>query len=220
MRTAPPGYVAGRQAGETDASIRSAAAARRHAASLMRRLSRPEFTHRLALPADVPAIVELMQQSIAENMKAYLSAAEIESARETMGVDWTLIDDRTYFVIEAVHNRQSVLVGCGGWGKRRTLYGGDHTVGRDDSFSNPAVDAARIRAMYTHPSWVRRGIASLLLELGESAARNAGFRRIELGSTIPGEPFYLARGYREVSRVTNMAANGAANVVIRMSKDL
>ena len=103
----------------------------------------------------------------------------------------------------------------GGWGKRKTLYGGDHTVGRDDSLSDPSIDAARIRAMYTHPDWTRKGIGTLLLDLGEAAARNAGFKTIELGSTVPGEPLYIARGYREVERETHKAANGSDNVVIR-----
>jgi GNAT superfamily N-acetyltransferase len=161
-----------------------------------------------------------MQESIAENMKSYLSLAEIEAARETMGVDWTLIEDGTYFLVETAGSGKRILVGSGGWGKRRTLYGGDHTAGRDDSFSDPAVDAARIRAMYTHPLWIRCGIGTLLLDLGEAAARDAGFKTIELGSTIPGEPFYLARGYKEISRNTHVAANGAANVVIKMVKDL
>lgn len=161
-----------------------------------------------------------MQLSILENMKQFLSPAEIEAAQETMGVDWTLIDDQTYFVVETALDEQQLMVGCGGWGKRRTLYGGDQTVGRDDTFSDPASDAARIRAMYTHPSWTRCGIGTLLLELGETAARDAGFKTIELGSTIPGEPFYLARGYREVSRETHIAANGATNVVIKMVKKL
>jgi len=179
-----------------------------------------ELTHRLAVPADVPGIVELMQLSIFENMKAFLSPAEIDAAQETMGVDWTLIEDETYFVIETVQNNESLLVGCGGWGKRRTLYGGDHTVGRDDTFSDPAVEAARIRAMYTHPSWTRCGIGTLLLEVGEAAARDAGFKTIELGSTIPGEPFYIARDYKEVSRETQIATNGSKNVVIKMEKNL
>ena len=78
-----------------------------------------------------------MRISIAEIMKEFLSAAEIEAAKESMGVDWTLIEDRTYFVVETVQGDQSILVGCGGWGKRKTLYGGDHTAGRDDSFSDP-----------------------------------------------------------------------------------
>jgi len=179
-----------------------------------------ELTHRLARAADVPAIKELMQLSIAENMKAFLSAEEVIAAQETMGVDNSLIEDETYFLIETIHDSNKILVGCGGWGKRKTLYGGDHTAGRDDSYGDPAVDAARIRAMYTHPAWVRCGIGSLLLDLGEAAAREAGFRTIELGSTLPGEPFYLARGYKEVQRVTNVAANGAENVVIKMIKNL
>ncbi len=174
----------------------------------------------MAEPADIPAIIELMGAAIAGNMKSFLSRAEIAAARESMGVDRTLIEDRTYFVVEAIRAHETVMVGCGGWGKRRTLYGGDHTAGRDDTLSDPAVDAARIRAMYTHPDWTRQGIGTLLLDLGESAARVAGFGTIELGSTIPGEPLYLARGYVEVGRETHPAANGADNVIITMAKAL
>ena len=179
-----------------------------------------ELKHRIAKPADIPAIIELMQLAILENMKHFLSAEEIDAAQESMGVDATLIEDGTYFLIEAEQDGDVVLVGCGGWGKRHTLYGGNHTVGRDDTFSDPEVDAARIRAMYTHPSWVRRGIGTLLLALGESAARDAGFKIIELGSTVPGEPLYVARGYREVSREVQIAENGADNVIIKMVKTL
>jgi GNAT superfamily N-acetyltransferase len=179
-----------------------------------------DLTHRIATPADIPVIIELMRASIAENMKAFLSTSEIEAAKETMGVDQTLIDDQTYFLLETVSNGETVPVACGGWGKRKTLYGGDHTAGRDDSLSDPSVDAARIRAMYTHPDWVRCGIGTRLLDLGEQAARAAGFKRIELGSTIPGEPFYLARGYNELTRETFDGANGAENTVIKMSKSL
>jgi len=179
-----------------------------------------DLKHRLATPADAPAIEALMLAAITENMKAFLSAAEIDAAKETMGIDWTLIEDGTYFVIEAAEGAETVMVGCGGWGKRKTLYGGGHTAGRDDSPSDPAVDAARIRAMYTHPGWVRRGVGSLLLKLGESAAREAGFRTIELGATVPGLPFYLATGYEEFDRDTHVGANGSTSVVIRMRKSL
>ena len=178
------------------------------------------MTHRIATQADVAAIIELMQLSIEENMKSFLSAVEIEAVKESMGVDETLIEDGTYFLIETLHDAQTVLVGCGGWGKRKTLYGGNHTVGRDDSLSDPSVDAARIRAMYTHPSWTRRGIGTYLLELGENAARDAGFKTSELGSTVPGEPLYLARGYVEVSRENHIGANGAESIVIKMRKTL
>lgn len=178
------------------------------------------FTHRLAGPDDLPAIAELMDLAIAGNMPAFLSAAEVEAARETMGLDMTLIQDQTYFLIEAMHNDTVCLVGCGGWGRRRTLYGGGHTIGRDDSLSNPATEPARIRAMYTHPQWLRRGIGSLLLDLGEAAAREAGFATIELGSTVPGEPLYRARGYRELHRYSQPAANGSESVIIKMIKTL
>lgn len=168
----------------------------------------------------MPAIIELMRASIEVNMREFLSAEEIEAAKETMGVDQTLIDDGTYFVIETEVGGRAVMTGCGGWGKRRTLYGGNHTVGRDDSLSDPATEPARIRAMYTHPDWIRRGIGTLLLDLGEQAARDAGFKTIELGSTIPGEPLYRVRGYIELDRVTHTGANGQPNTVIRMRKCL
>ncbi len=130
------------------------------------------LTHRIASGADTESIRELMQASIAENMKAFLSASEIEAAKETMGVDKTLIEDGTYFLIETIHEGKTVLVGCGGWGKRKTLYGGDHTKGRDDSYSDPSTDAARIRAMYTHPDWIRRGIGTCLLYTSDAADEN------------------------------------------------
>lgn len=178
------------------------------------------FTHRLAGLADIPAIEELMAAAIAGNMAAFLDEAGIEAARQSMGVDRTLVEDGTYFVIETRCGDETRMVGCGGWGKRRTLYGGDQTSGRDDRLCDPATDAARIRAMYTHPEFVRQGIGTLLLELGEGAARAAGFRSIELGSTVPGEPLYLARGYREFHRETRIASNGVESVIIHMRKAL
>lgn len=178
------------------------------------------FQHRLAQESDIPQIQKLMALAIRRNMVAFLSPAEIEAAQETMGVDRTLIEDQCYFLIENTLTEGDPLVACGGWGRRHTLYGGDHTVGRDDSFSDPANDAARIRAMYTHPDYLRQGLGSLLLELSEGAARAAGYHRIELGSTLPGEPFYRARGYEELSRQRFLAANGAENTIIKMSKNL
>jgi len=102
------------------------------------------FRWRIATEADIPVIMEVMHAAIEENMKAFLSAEQIAAARETMGLDRTLIADGTYFLIEAPDGRAA---GCGGWGKRRTLYGGDQASWRDDSLSDPAVDTARIRAM-------------------------------------------------------------------------
>jgi len=178
------------------------------------------FTHRLATEADVRAIEDLMKAAIAENMKEFLSGEEIAATQESMGLDTALICDRTYFVVETAQNGTAVIVGCGGWSRRRTLYGGDHTAGRDDSYADPATDAARIRAMYTRPGWTRQGIGSLLLQLGESAARAAGYTAIELGATLSGEPLYRARGYVEVGRETLTGANGSPSVVIVMHKPL
>ncbi|MAK59598.1 MAG: GNAT family N-acetyltransferase [Ponticaulis sp.] len=179
-----------------------------------------EFTHRIATEADMPAILDLMGASIEHNMRDFLSEAEIASARESMGLDQSLIRDGTYFVIETEKDGQTVMVACGGWGKRRTLFGGDATEGRDDRLSDPATEPARIRAMYTHPAWVRRGLGTLLLELGEQAARDAGFQTIELGSTIPGQPLYEVRGYDAFHTEIRTGANGESNTIIHMRKSL
>jgi GNAT superfamily N-acetyltransferase len=180
----------------------------------------PRFTHRVATEADVRAIEDLMGASIAENMKDFMTGEEISATQESMGLDTTLISDRTYFVIETIQDGKALIVGCGGWSRRRTLYGGDHTAGRDDSDADPASDAARVRAMYTRPGWTRQGIGSLLLQLGENAARAAGYTAIELGATLSGEPLYRARGYREIGRHTLTGANGSPSVVIVMHKPL
>ncbi len=178
------------------------------------------LSHRLATTDDVPTIMELMKLAIAQNMKAFLTPAEILAAQATMGLDSSLLKDQTYFVIETNHQGKMIMVGCGGWGRRKTLYGGDHTKGRDDRLADPSRDAARIRAMYTHPSWTRKGIGALLIELGEDAARKEGFKTIELGSTLAGEPLYRAMGFVEVSREEQITSDGSSNVIILMRKPL
>lgn len=178
------------------------------------------FTHRIAKETDIPVIRDLMDASITTNMRAFLSEAEVQAAREAMGVDKSLIADGTYFIIETRVDDQPVMVACGGWGKRKTLYGGDQTEGRDDSLSDPAVDAARIRAMYTHPDWTRKGLGTLLLDLGENAAREAGFKTIELGSTVPGLPLYEARGYTAFYKDEQRGSNGEIKTIIHMRKSL
>ncbi|MCE9564200.1 MAG: GNAT family N-acetyltransferase [Planctomycetes bacterium] len=105
-----------------------------------------------------------------------------------MGLDTQLIADGTYFVVEA----DGSLTGCGGWSRRATMYGADHTPGRDAVLLDPARDAARVRAMFTHPNHTRKGVGRLLLSLSEEAARRDGFKRVELMATMAGEPFYRA----------------------------
>ena len=178
------------------------------------------FTHRLAQRDDIPTIKAIMEASMVAMNQGVLTDEELIAAKETMGVDETLIEDQTYFLIETEVDGHTVAAACGGWGKRRTLYGGGHTAGRDDSFSDPETEPARIRAMFTHPDWVRKGIGTLLLDLGEGAARAAGYKTIELGSTVAGIPLYEARGYVPFHREDNVAANGAVKTVLHMRKSL
>jgi GNAT superfamily N-acetyltransferase len=132
-----------------------------------------------------------------------------------MGLDTQLIDDGTYFVIE----QDGVLVGCGGWSRRATMYGSDNTPGRDAALLDPKTDAARIRAMYTHPDHVRKGIGRLILELCENAAWAQGFSCAELGATLAGEPLYRACGYKEIERFVD-DRGGVPVPLLRMSKTL
>ena len=125
------------------------------------------------------------------------SPAQIEGALKSVyGVDSQLIADGTYLVAEVFESPDnSVIAGCGGWSKRKTLYGGDQYAAREDSLLDPARDPAKIRAFFVDPAWVRRGIGSLILEACENAARKAGFTRLEMGATLSGVAFYRAKGY-------------------------
>ena len=128
---------------------------------------------RLATPADIPTLLPLMRASIEELQRGFLKPAQIASSHSIMGIDTQLIDDGTYFVVES----DGEIAGCGGWSRRATLYGGDHTAGRDAALLDPSQDPARgRRAMYTHPADTRRGVARLILSLCEAAARAEGFR--------------------------------------------
>ncbi len=174
------------------------------------------LTHRLARRSDLDALRALMDAAISEWQKPYLDARQIASSRTIMGLDTQLIDDGTYFIVEA--NGQ--LAGCGGWSRRATLYGGDQSPGRSAALLDPATDGARIRAMYTHPEWTRRGIGRLVLDLCEGAATREGFRRAELAATLAGEPLYRACGYREIERFEAQTSGGIPIPLIRMGKSL
>jgi GNAT superfamily N-acetyltransferase len=175
------------------------------------------FTVRIATAADIPAIAALMDRAIAELQRGFLSEEEIASSRLSMGLDTQLIADGTYVVVEEAGR----IVGCGGWSYRATLYGGDHSSAlRDAAPLDPANDPARIRAMYTDPDHVRRGIGRMVLAANEAAARAAGFSRAELMATLAGEPLYLACGYRPIERVQKMSEGGVPVPGVRMGKPL
>jgi len=174
-----------------------------------------QLTHRLAQREDIPALRSVMDSAIAELQKPFLDPQQIAASRAIMGLDTQLIDDRTYFVVEA----DGDLAGCGGWSRRVTLYGGDQTPGRDAALLDPAVDAARVRAMYTEPRHARRGVGRRILSLCEEAAHSEGFRRVELAATLAGVPLYRACGYQPIEAILD-ERGGAPVPLVRMGKPL
>lgn len=172
-----------------------------------------QLRHRLAISSDLPELTRLIDAAIEENLQPFLSAAEIASSRAIMGLDTQLIEDGTYVVVEC----DGRMAGCGGWSRRATMYGGDATAGRDEAMLDPARDAARIRAMYTHPHFVRRGVGRLILTLCEGAAAREGFKRAELVATMSGEPLYRACGYQPIEALVD-SRGGVPVPLLRMGK--
>jgi GNAT superfamily N-acetyltransferase len=176
---------------------------------------------RKATAADVPRLREVIEASVRGLQAADYSPAQIEGALQSVyGVDSQLIADGTYFVAEiAQQPDKRKIVACGGWSKRKTLYGGDQYTGREDSLLDPAHDAAKIRAFFVHPQWARRGIGGMILEACEKAACEAGFARLEMGATLSGVPFYRAKGYEEVEVQEAPLGNGEVLPIVKMAKE-
>jgi len=145
---------------------------------------------------DIPEIKNLMLLAIEKLQTQYLTSEQILASHGAMGLDKQLIEDRTYFCVW----KEMQIVGCGGWSFRQTLYGGNHSAGRNAVRLNPDTDRARIRAMYTHPDHIRQGIGSLILKTAEQAAAAAGFKSYEMAATLAGEPLYTRHGYIVESR--------------------
>ena len=183
---------------------------------------KPTFTLRLARPEDTPSLRELIALSVRVLQSPDYSREQIEGSLEgTQGVDTRLIADGTYYVAEVPQDAgEPLLVGCGGWSKRKTLYGSDFRADRQDERLDPAVDAARIRAFFVHPEWTRRGIATQILERCEFAGCAAGFRRFEMAATLTGLRLYTARGYSEVERTLIPLPNGVSYPVVKLTKTI
>ena len=176
---------------------------------------------RTAEMRDVAALRELIAESVRVLQRGDYSEEQIEGALGTVfGVDTRLIEDGTYYVVEAEGDGRAMIVGCGGWSKRKTLFGSDEQAGREDALLDPRTDAAKIRAFFVHPGWVRKGIATQILQRCEDAARGEGFRRLEMGATLTGVPMYAARGYDEVERIEVPLVNGSSLPVVRMAKTI
>ena len=177
-----------------------------------------EFALRKAILADVPALAALIDASVRQLQARDYTPAQIEeSLKSVYGVDTQLIADGTYFVVETMAGDPLVL-GCGGWSMRQTLYGGDQFHSRQDSLLDPRRDAARIRAFFVHPGWARRGIGALILQACESAAVAAGFTSLEMGATLTGVPFYLAKGYSRAESLDVPMPSGETLPIVRMCK--
>jgi GNAT superfamily N-acetyltransferase len=176
---------------------------------------------RQAAFSDVPALQDLIRQSVLGLQTADYTPEQLELALEhVFGVDTQLVEDGTYFVAEAKVDEGRFLAGCGGWSKRRTLYGSDHCAGREDALLDPQREAAKIRAFFVHPSWARRGVGSRILEVCETAAAASGFSRLEMGATLTGVPLYAARGYIEGERREVPLAPGLSLPIVHMEKQL
>jgi hypothetical protein len=181
------------------------------------KVSTTNWQPRLARDPDIPALSELILLSSRTLQVPYYSAAQIDAALGPIfAVDRQLIRDCTYFVIE----QNSTIIGCGGWSKRKSLYGGDSECPTEDDLLDPKFDAARIRAFFVHPSWARRGIGKSILKACEQAIVSAQFYKADLVATLAGEPLYAAFGYSAVERYEIPMANGLSLPVVRMSKSL
>jgi GNAT superfamily N-acetyltransferase len=176
---------------------------------------------RTAQGSDIPGLHRLIEDSVRGLQAGDYTQAQIEGALGgVLGLDTQLIEDQTYFVAEGQDdNGEVVAVACGGWSYRKTLFGSDHGPGREAALLDPVTDAAKIRAIFVHPDWSRRGIGSLMLNHCESAAVAAGFRSFEMGSTLTGVPLYSLKGYREIERIAVPLPSGEALPVVRMRKD-
>jgi GNAT superfamily N-acetyltransferase len=172
---------------------------------------------RLAEERDIPALENLIPLSVRALQADCYSSAQIEAALgPVFGVDRQLIRDATYFVVE----RDGQIVGCGGWSKRRSLYGGDRHRTTPDPELDPAYDAARVRAFFVHPDFARRGIGRSIMTACERAIIAAGFRNVEISATLSGEPLYASFGCKSVERYEIALPGGLCLPVVRMTKHL
>jgi GNAT superfamily N-acetyltransferase len=175
------------------------------------------FTHRLATIDDLDGLREVMRRSIETLQSGHLTPEQVRVSHKVMGLDTQLIRDGTYFVVESGDR----IAGCGGWSWRSTLYGGDASVvSREPEALDPATDSARIRAMYTDPSFARQGVGRLVIRLCEEAAMRAGFRSATMMATMAGVPLYRNCGYAEADPAIKVNVDGIEVPLVRMEKPL
>ncbi|WP_417320781.1 GNAT family N-acetyltransferase [Emcibacter sp.] len=172
------------------------------------------YSSRRAALSDLGELQSVMEQSINRLLDPFLSPEQVKASHEIMGLDSRLVEDGTYFVLQSGIE----IIGCGGWSRRETLYGGNHTKGRNDRLLDPETEPARVRAMYTRPDHVRRGVGRKILDLCESDAAHEGFTRFQLMATLSGEPLYRACGYQALENCAAETSSGITVPLILMEK--
>jgi N-acetylglutamate synthase-like GNAT family acetyltransferase len=177
----------------------------------------PDLVIRTATRADVPALHDLIGASVMRlQAEDYNEAQRMGALGSIFGVDPVLIEDGTYFVAEW----EGRIVACGGWSQRGTPFGNHLSPARDDRVLDPAHDAARIRALFVHPDFARRGLGTAILAACERAAAEAGFKRLELTATLTGIRLFGVHGFIPTEEITLRLGNGETLGVIRMAKTL
>lgn len=172
---------------------------------------------RLATINDIPALNKLIEESARTLSKNDYSNEEIEGAiRYVFGVDTELVEDKTYYVIE----NDGITQACGGWSKRKTLFGGNQFDQRESGYLDPNIDAAKIRAFFVHPDYARRGLGTVLLNYCEQQAMAHGFSRTEMMATLPGVKLYQAMGYSALCEIEYLLPNGVPLKFIHMIKNI
>jgi GNAT superfamily N-acetyltransferase len=178
------------------------------------------FQIRPAASLDIAQLRKLIEMSVRQLQKNDYSAAQIEGALgHALGLDTQLVEDGTYFVATPLAE-PDLIVASGGWSYRRTLYGSDHGPNREKTPLDPSTEPAKIRAIFVHPDWSRRGLGTLMLRHCEDAAQRAGFRELEMGSTLTGVPLYSLKGYVPRGRVAVPLPNGEVLPIVHMTKTL
>jgi GNAT superfamily N-acetyltransferase len=183
-------------------------------------MSSQQFHIRLANQADVGELRILIERSVRGLQQNDYTPAQIEGALgHALGLDTQLIEDGTYFAA-VPGSKPDLIVGCGGWSFRKTLFGSDHGPHREKALLDPATEPAKIRAIFVHPDWARQGLGTLILRHCEDAAQRAGFRSLEMGSTLTGVPLYSLKGYERRDNVAVPLPNGEALPIVHMVKTL
>ena len=179
-----------------------------------------QFQIRQANSADVRELRILIERSVRHLQRHDYTPAQIEGALgHALGLDTQLIEDGTYFAAAPI-SRPELIVGCGGWSYRKTLYGSDHGPNREAALLDPAIEPAKIRAIFVDPDWARKGLGTLILKHCEDAAERAGFRSLEMGSTLTGVPLYSLKGYEQRETVGIPLPNGEVLPIVHMVKNI